>query len=120
MPGGDPPPDPGLPETVFNAIKAMAYNAASQAFSSGGSLYFMYVEQIPSTGYDRARWWQATTAQGANKPKALVPQATYTVVHNGTFNRTNETIRYNNQNYRIRLAAPAGGALIAEAHVVAV
>ena len=106
-----------MPETVFNALRLMNYDAGNQAFSSGGTLYYLFAERTPGTQADRVRWWNATVAQGGNKPKGLVPQLTYNVVHSGTYNRTTGTINYQGANYLIRLVA-SGGALVAEAHIV--
>jgi len=117
MPVGGTPPDLGLPQPVFDALHGMAYDSANRAFKSGSNLYFMFAETKPGV-QDGAQWFYGTNAEGGINPKGFIPQITYDVIHNGTYNPSNGTVSYSGSNYRIRLMRDTTGKPWAEAHAV--
>ena len=119
MPSGNGPPDPSLPQAVFNALHPMTYNASNSAFAdAGGNLLWLFVQVKGGTGstYDQASWFYATDTDGGTSPKALITQATATVIQRGTFNTTNDCIDYSGLHYRIRLSRDTAGHQNAEAY----
>lgn len=116
MPAGSDPPDPGVTATLFNTLHAMTYDAGQMAFVSGATRYWLFVERKSATDIDVARWFHATDAEGAENPKCLVPQLTFDVFKNGSYNSGNGTISYQGQSYRIRMFRDqAAGKQIAKA-----
>jgi len=104
MPTGNEPPILGIPQAVFDAISAMAYDSETQAFKdSRGTLYWLFVEQVSATESDRGRWFHATSGDGGSNPIALIPQQTYTVIHDGLYETSDGTISYDGRSYGIRL-----------------
>ncbi len=45
MPLGEDPPDPGLPQSVFNALTAMDYDSGAMAFDDSGVNNYMFVQK---------------------------------------------------------------------------
>ncbi|MBI2898467.1 MAG: hypothetical protein HYY06_33255 [Deltaproteobacteria bacterium] len=80
----------------------MSYDSTNWAFRSGADLYYMFVER--QTGAIACgRWFDATDSQGSENPRGQIPQFTYTVIHNGTYNPTTKLVSYAGNNYRFRL-----------------
>src|SRR5262245_39576849 len=101
MPTGVGPPDPGLPQSVFNALNGMSYDSTNLAFSDSGTLNYMFVEQGESE--DVARWFYGTASEGGNHPRAKIPQNTYDIIHGGTYNTSDSTVAYSGRNHRFAL-----------------
>lgn len=115
---GSGPPDPGLPQAVFNALHAMTYNSTNKAFAdAGGSMYWLFMQQkVSFTHYYEATWFYATDTDGSTSPKGLISQTTANVITGGTFDTTNDCIDYSSLHYRIRLSRDVSGNQYAEAY----
>ena len=119
MPTGNDPPDPDLPQSVFDAVHAMAYDSTAQAFkNTSGTKYWLFVQKKSGGSYDQASWFYATETEGASNPKGLIDQNTFNVISGGTFNSSNNTISYQNGSYRVRLKRDSTNKLFAEAHTI--
>lgn len=106
MPFGSSPPDPGMPQPVFNALRAMAYDPSKEAFASGGLLYYLGLQRKNGGSSECGEWFFGTDAEIAENPLGRVSQLTYDVIHGGTY-IPNGTIAYQGSNYRIRVTRNA-------------
>jgi hypothetical protein len=119
MPAGTDPPDLGMPQALFNTLHGFTYNATAKTFvNAAGVQQFLYAQKKTGGSYDQGEWFYGTASEGGSNPKALVPQLTYDVIHNGTYNTSDATVTYTSQKYRFRLKVDASGAQVAEAHIV--
>lgn len=118
MPSGGDPPDPVLTASLVTTLRTFGYDSTQFAYTSGATKYWLFVERVTGT-IDRAEWFYATDAEGGVNPKFLVPQLTFDVIKNGTYNTGTGTITYSGSNYRIRLYRDVGaGKQLAQAVVV--
>jgi hypothetical protein len=111
------PPDPGLPQAVFDAIHGMSYDSAAESFKSGSTKYWLFLERKSGT-IDVAQWQYAMDTEGGVNPRGLINAATYNVVHGGSYDPANGTISYQGSNYRIRIKRTSTNKLYAEATAV--
>ena len=118
MPVGVDPPYPRMPEGAFAALRAMLYDSTNLAFSAGGQRYFLFVEQLTGGSYDEAQWFVATDSEGGSNPKGLIPSITATVILNGEYQSSDQTIRYQSSTYRIRLMRDTNGNQLAQANAI--
>lgn len=117
MPSGNDPPSPRLPKTVFDALNAMTYDAAAQAFAdAAGKLHYLFVEGDPAQAPNESFWFYGTDTEGGVNPRAQIPSGTAEVITQGTYETQTNTISYNSKSYRLRLQRdPATNTQVAEA-----
>ena len=119
MPAGVDPPLPHLPSGVFDALNAMTYDSTNLAFSSQGSRYFLFVEKRTGGSYDEAQWFYATDSEGGPNPKGLIAPITAAAILGGTYQASDQTIRYQSLSYRIRLVRDtSSGNQLAQAYAI--
>ncbi|MBI4702690.1 MAG: hypothetical protein HY744_16330 [Deltaproteobacteria bacterium] len=118
MPGGSDPPDPRLPQSVFDALHPMTYDSTDMAFVDGqGTKYYMCVER--QSGYpERCQWFYGTDAEAAANPLGKIPQATYNIIHNGTYVPASYAVSYRSVNYKFQIARDGSGVHISKAEAV--
>lgn len=105
MPSGGDPPDPGLPQAVFDALHVMSYDSTNWAFKDSlGKVNYMFVEKKPGGAVDQGRWFYGTDSEGQTSPRGQVPSQTFTIIKNGTYNPSSGLVNYSGSNYRFRLA----------------
>ena len=112
MPFGGQEPDPGMPRDVFDALHAMSYDRANGAFSSGGRLYCLYPKKS-ARDEDSVEWVHDTEDQSKSYPRAVIPQFTYDVIHQGQW-QPGGGVLYQGNVHRIRFVRE-DDALIAKA-----
>lgn len=114
MPTPDPSPALGLPVAVHNGLKNLSYNATKQAFESSGTFYYLFVEKKSSPD-DCAQWNYGTNADGANNPRANIPQDVYDIITGGTYNSSEQAIDYGGSTYHFKLTRNGSGLHVAAA-----
>jgi len=116
MPPPQTPPQLAMPETIFDDLNAMSYDATNQGFLDGNNaLQYLFVE-VDSNGY--ARWTYTASTSTVVNLAARVTQLTADVIIGGSYQSQSGAINYNNQNYKIRLERDSNGVAIAHAHTV--
>lgn len=110
MPGTSDPPRPHLSSAVRNYLAGCSWDAGQSRVEDGsGNAVSAWLNQSGAYGIDDpVRWEVGTTTSAGTSVQATIPNASFTIVKNGTYNSNTGLVSYSGKNYRFAFAMSGG------------
>jgi hypothetical protein len=97
------PPSPELSSGVFTTMQGLQYDSTAKAFKNGsGTLYYAFVQKVSGGANGATEWACETDANAGMAPRAQIPQTTYDIIAEGSYNQDG-TVGYKGKDYRFAL-----------------
>ncbi len=110
MPGTSDPPRPHLSSAVRNYLVGCSWDAGQSRVEDGsGNPVSAWLNQSGAYAIDDpVRWEVGATSTAGASVQATIPNGTFTIVKNGTYNQTTGLVTYSGKSYRFVFAMSGG------------
>jgi hypothetical protein len=97
------PPRNGIRQAVRDFIAGATWNSTSGQLESGGVAVKASLSQISSSGFGMTTEWLASVAADyGSAVTVIIPQTTYDIVKNGSFNSQTGQVTYSSVTYNFQ------------------